>query len=74
VQSITKRTCVCRRKIRRKEEEEEEEEEQQQQQQQQEKLECGPMPNVMAAQLNTGGALCTTSQSLADACCWSEVQ
>ena len=25
------------------------------------KLECGPMPNVMAAQLNIGGALCESS-------------
>ena len=25
------------------------------------KLECGPMPNVLAAQLNTGGALCESS-------------
>ena len=24
-------------------------------------LECGPMPNVMAAQLNIGGALCESS-------------
>jgi len=31
------------------------------------KLECGPMPNVMAALPNVGGALCSTSQSLADA-------
>jgi len=31
------------------------------------KLECGPMPNVMAALLNTGGTLCSTPQSLADA-------
>jgi len=30
-------------------------------------LECGPMPNVMAALPNIGGALCSTSQSLADA-------
>jgi len=30
-------------------------------------LECGPMPNVMAALLNMGGALCSTPQSLADA-------
>ena len=30
-------------------------------------LECGPMPNVMAALLNIGGALCSTPQSLADA-------
>jgi len=31
------------------------------------KLECGPMPNVMAALPNIGGALCSTLQSLADA-------
>jgi len=31
------------------------------------KLECGPMPNVMVAVPNTGGALCSTPQSLADA-------
>ena len=31
------------------------------------KLECGPVPNVMAALLNTGGALCSTPQSLATA-------
>jgi len=30
-------------------------------------LECGPMPNVMAALPNTGGALCSTLQSMADA-------
>jgi len=30
-------------------------------------LECGPMPNVMAALPNTDGALCSTPQSLADA-------
>jgi len=30
------------------------------------KLECGPMPNVMAALPNTDGALCSTPQSLAD--------
>ena len=30
-------------------------------------LECGQMPNVMVALLNTGGALCSTPQSLADA-------
>jgi len=30
-------------------------------------LECGPIPNVMAAQPNIGGALCSTPQSLADA-------
>jgi len=26
------------------------------------KLECGPMPNVMAALSNIGGALCSTPQ------------
>jgi len=31
------------------------------------KLECGQMPNVMVALPNTGGALCSTPQSLADA-------
>jgi len=31
------------------------------------KLECGPMPNTMVALPNTGGALCSTPQSLADA-------
>jgi len=31
------------------------------------KLECGPMPNVMVALPNIGGALCSTLQSLADA-------
>jgi len=31
------------------------------------KLECGPMPNVMATLLNIGGSLCSTLQSLADA-------
>jgi len=30
------------------------------------KLECGPMPNVMAALPNMDGALCSTPQSLAD--------
>jgi len=30
------------------------------------KLECGPMPNVVAALLNIGGAVCSTPQSLAD--------
>ena len=30
------------------------------------KLECGPMPNVMAALSNIGGALCSTPQSFAD--------
>ena len=32
-----------------------------------EELECGPMPNLMVALLNIGGALCSTPQSLADA-------
>jgi len=32
-----------------------------------EQLECGPMPNVMAALPNIGGALRLTPQSLADA-------
>jgi len=31
------------------------------------KLECGPIPNMMVALLNVGGALCSTPQSLADA-------
>ena len=31
------------------------------------KLECRPMPNVMVAMPNIGGALCSTPQSLADA-------
>ena len=31
------------------------------------KIECGPMPNLMAALPNIGGALCSTPQSLADA-------
>jgi len=31
------------------------------------KLECGPMPNVMAALSNIGGALCSAPQSLANA-------
>ena len=30
-------------------------------------LECGPMPNVMAALPNIGGAVCSTPQSLAGA-------
>jgi len=38
------------------------------------KLEFGPMPNVMAALPNTGGALCSTLQSLADAHYQSAVQ
>jgi len=31
------------------------------------KPECGPMPNVMVALPNIGGALCSTPQTLADA-------
>jgi len=31
------------------------------------KLECGPMPNLMVALPNIGGALCSIPQSLADA-------
>jgi len=38
------------------------------------KLECGPMPNVMATLPNIGGALCSTLQSLADAHYQSAVQ
>jgi len=38
------------------------------------KLECGQMPNVMVALPNTGGALCSTPQSMADAYYWSAVQ
>jgi len=38
------------------------------------KLECGPMPNVMAALPNIDGALCSTSQSLARAHCSTAVQ
>jgi len=34
---------------------------------QQKQLECGPMPNVMVALPDIGGALCSTPQSLADA-------
>jgi len=37
-------------------------------------LECGPMPNVMAALANIGGALCSKPQSLVDAHRWSVVQ
>jgi len=36
-------------------------------------LECGPMPNVMAALPNTGGTLCSTLQSFADAHYWSAI-
>jgi len=32
-----------------------------------ERLECGPMPNVMVALPNIGNALCSMPQSLADA-------
>jgi len=32
-----------------------------------ETLECEPMPTVMAALPNVGGALCSTPQSLTDA-------
>jgi len=35
---------------------------------------CGPMPNVMAALPNIGGALCSTPQSLADSHFQSVVQ
>jgi len=31
------------------------------------KVQCGPMPNVIAALPNIGGALCSTPPSLADA-------
>jgi len=31
------------------------------------KLDCGPMPNEMAALLHIGGALCSMLQSLANA-------
>jgi len=30
-------------------------------------VECGPMPNLMAALPSVGGALCSTPQTLADA-------
>jgi len=33
----------------------------------QQKLECGPMLNLMVALPNIGGALCSTPKSLADA-------
>ena len=33
----------------------------------QNQLQCGPMPNMMVALRNIGGALCSTPQSLADA-------
>jgi len=38
------------------------------------KLECGPVPNVMVALPNRGGALCSTLQSLARTHCSSAVQ
>jgi len=38
------------------------------------RLECGPMTNVMVALPNIGGALCSTPQSLADAHYYSAVQ
>ena len=38
------------------------------------KLECGPMPKVMAALPNVAGALCSTPQTLADAHYSSAVQ
>ena len=38
------------------------------------KLECGPMPNVMATLPNVGSALSSTPQSLADVHYWSAVQ
>jgi len=37
-------------------------------------LECGLMPNVMAALPNIGHALCSTPQGLADAHYWSAMQ
>jgi len=39
-----------------------------------EELECGPMPNMMAARTNIVGALCSMPQSLANAQYWSAVQ
>jgi len=38
------------------------------------KLECGPMPNVMAALPNISGALCSMPQSSADDHYWSAMQ
>ena len=46
--------------IRRGKKEEEKEEDRK-------KLECGPIPNLIVALPNIGGALCSTPQSLADA-------
>jgi len=40
----------------------------------QQKLECMPMPDVMAALPNIGGALCSKPQSLAVAHYYSAVQ
>ena len=37
-------------------------------------LECGPMPNVMAALPNIGGALCSALQSLSYAHYWNAAQ
>jgi len=37
-------------------------------------LECGSMPNEMAALPNIGGALCSTPQSLAHVQYWNAVQ
>ena len=39
-----------------------------------EKVDCGPMPNVMVALPNIRGALCSTPQSLADALYLTAVQ
>jgi len=38
------------------------------------KVQCGPMPNAMAALPHIGDVLCSTPQSLADAQYWSAVQ
>jgi len=38
------------------------------------RLECGAMPNVMAALPNIDGGVCSTPQSLADAYYWGAVQ
>jgi len=37
-------------------------------------VECGPMPNVMVALPNIGGALCSTPQSVPDALYENAVQ
>jgi len=39
-----------------------------------EEIECGPMPVLIVALPNIGGALCSTPQSLTDAHYWSAVQ